>query len=213
MLQAAFPACFRNVFTLSLDSINITNYILLVLLSLMFMKFLLSATVVLNDPGISAHFWFSFSRLCVVKKWVQTYYHSILFLHFTSVCHYFLGNAQNSPSSEVNCWSSWFNCFSLLLLWSLQFSLPRIFFYVPLFHCTWSFLVIHSWLILYLNVLDWAMHWKSRGIWYYVVILSEVSFEKLKYPNLLKYSLPCWGWNDRFFTITYIFRFSHYLSI
>lgn len=157
--------------------------------------------------GISAHFWFSFSCLCVVKKWVQTYYHSILFLHFTSVCHYFLGNTKNSPSSEVNCWSSWFNCFSLLLLWSLQCSLPRIFFYVPLFHCTWSFLVIHSWLILYLNVLDWAMHWKSRGIWYYVVSLSEISFEKLKYPNLLKYSLPCWGWNDRFSTITYIFPF------
>lgn len=36
VLQAAFPACFRNAFILPLDSINITNYRLLVLLSLIF---------------------------------------------------------------------------------------------------------------------------------------------------------------------------------
>lgn len=36
VLQAAFPACFSNAFTLPLDSINITNYRLLVLLYLFF---------------------------------------------------------------------------------------------------------------------------------------------------------------------------------
>lgn len=47
------------------------------------------------------HFWIYFSCLCADKKWVQTYYHSISFLCFTSACDYFLGKIQRSPSSEV----------------------------------------------------------------------------------------------------------------
>lgn len=60
-----------------------------------------------------------FLCLCVVQKRVQTYYHSISFLYFTSACYYFLEKTQHSLSSEVNCRSVWFNGFSLLLLWRL----------------------------------------------------------------------------------------------
>lgn len=87
---SGIPCLLQECFYSSSWFHNITNYRMLVLLPLIFMAFLLSATVVLNDPGVSAHFWISFSCLCVVKKWVQTYYHSIFSLHFTSACYYFL---------------------------------------------------------------------------------------------------------------------------
>lgn len=213
VLQAAFPACFRNAFIRPLDSINITDYRLVVLLSLIFIEFLQSATVVLNVPGISTHFRISFLCLCVVKKRVQinllpSYCFLILYLNLLSFFW-----KKNNILLQVRR-SVWFYCFSLLLLWRLlQCSLSRISFYVPFFHCPWNFLFIHLCLILFLNVLAWTMHWKSRETWYYVVSLSAISFEKLKFPHLLMYSFPCWGWNDRFSTITSISCHFHTIRV